>query len=35
MLQLLVGAPIDPSLLAGIDRRGVGTIAPLPAGLNS
>ena len=34
-LQLLVGAPIDPSLLpASIDEAG-STIAELPAGLNS
>ena len=34
-LQLLVGAPIDPSLLPGSIDEAFGTIAPVPAGLNS
>ena len=36
LLQLLVGAPIDPKLAARLDRRSVRQrIAELPAGLNS
>ena len=35
LLQLLVGAPIDPSLLAGSIDEAAGTIAALPAGLDS
>ncbi|MFL6725369.1 MAG: efflux transporter outer membrane subunit [Sphingomicrobium sp.] len=34
-LQLLVGAPIDPRLLAGSIDEAFGTIAELPAGLDS
>ena len=34
-LQLLVGAPIDPKLLAGSIDEAFGTIAPVPAGLDS
>jgi multidrug efflux system outer membrane protein len=34
-LQLLVGAPIDPSLLPGSVDEAFGTIAPVPAGLDS
>jgi multidrug efflux system outer membrane protein len=34
-LQLLVGAPIDPSLLAGSIDEAFGKIAPAPAGLDS
>jgi outer membrane protein, multidrug efflux system len=34
-LQLLVGAPIDQSLLAGSIDEAFGTIAPVPAGLDS
>jgi multidrug efflux system outer membrane protein len=34
-LQLLVGAPIDPSLLPGSIDEAFGTIAPVPAGLDS
>src|SRR4029079_991880 len=34
-LQLLVGAPIDPRLLAGSIDEAFGTIAPVPAGLDS
>ena len=34
-LQLLVGAPIDPRLLAGSIDEAFGTITPVPAGLNS
>ena len=34
-LQLLVGAPIDPKLLAGSIDEALGKIAPVPAGLDS
>ena len=34
-LQLLVGAPIDPALLPGSIDQAFGTIAPVPAGLDS
>jgi len=34
-LQLLVGAPIGPSLLPGSIDEAFGTIAPVPAGLDS
>ena len=34
-LQLLVGAPIDPRLLAGSIDEAFGKIAPVPAGLDS
>ena len=34
-LQLLVGAPIDPRLLAGSIDEAFGTITPVPAGLDS
>ena len=34
-LQLLVGAPIDPKLLPGSIDQAFGTIAPVPAGLDS
>jgi multidrug efflux system outer membrane protein len=34
-LQLLVGAPIDPALLPGSVDEAFGTIAPVPAGLDS
>lgn len=34
-LQLLVGASIDPKLLAGSIDEAFGTIAPVPAGLDS
>ena len=34
-LQLLVGAPIDPSLLAGSIDEAFGTVTPVPAGLDS
>ncbi|MES2327456.1 MAG: efflux transporter outer membrane subunit [Pseudomonadota bacterium] len=34
-LQLLVGAPIDPKLLAGTIDEAFGTITPVPAGLDS
>jgi len=34
-LQLLVGAPIDPSLLSGSIDDAFGKIAPVPAGLDS
>ena len=34
-LQLLVGAPIEPSLLAGSIDEAFGTITPVPAGLDS
>jgi multidrug efflux system outer membrane protein len=34
-LQLLVGAPIDPSLLPASIDQAFGTIAPVPAGLDS
>jgi multidrug efflux system outer membrane protein len=34
-LQLLVGAPIDPKLLAGSIDEAFGTITPVPAGLDS
>ena len=34
-LQLLVGAPIDPRLLAGSIDEAAGKIAPVPAGLDS
>lgn len=34
-LQLLVGAPVDTSLLAPSIDEAFGTIAPVPAGLNS
>jgi multidrug efflux system outer membrane protein len=34
-LQLLVGAPIDPKLLAGSIDEAFGTIAPVPSGLDS
>ena len=34
-LQLLVGAPIDPGLLAGSIDEAFGKIAPVPAGLDS
>jgi len=34
-LQLLVGAPIDPKLLAGSIDEAFGRIAPVPAGLDS
>jgi multidrug efflux system outer membrane protein len=34
-LQLLVGAPIDPKLLAGSIDEAFGTIAQVPAGLDS
>jgi multidrug efflux system outer membrane protein len=34
-LQLLVGAPIDPALLPGTVDEAFGTIAPVPAGLDS
>ena len=34
-LQLLVGAPIDPRLLAGSIDEASGKIAPVPAGLDS
>jgi multidrug efflux system outer membrane protein len=34
-LQLLVGAPIDPKLLPGTIDEAFGTIAPVPAGLDS
>ena len=34
-LQLLVGAPIDPSLLPGSIDQAFGTIAPVPPGLDS
>ena len=34
-LQLLVGAPIDPSLLPGSIDEAFGTITPVPAGLDS
>ena len=34
-LRLLVGAPIDPSLLAGSIDEAFGTIMPIPAGLDS
>jgi multidrug efflux system outer membrane protein len=34
-LQLLVGAPIEPSLLPGSIDQAFGTIAPVPAGLDS
>ena len=34
-LQLLVGAPIDPKLLAGSIDEAFGKIAPVPAGLDS
>ena len=35
VLQLLVGAPIDPKLLAGSIDDAFGKIAPVPAGLDS
>ena len=35
LLQLLVGAPIDPSLLAGSIDEAAGTIASLPPGVDS
>src|SRR6185295_4534014 len=34
-LQLLVGMPIDPTLLPGSVDQAFGTIAPVPAGLDS
>jgi len=34
-LQLLVGAPIDPTLLANSIDQAFGTITPVPAGLDS
>ena len=34
-LQLLVGAPVDPSLLPASIDQAFGTIAPVPAGLDS
>ena len=34
-LQLLVGAPVDPTLLSGDIEQAAGTVAPLPAGLDS
>lgn len=34
-LQLLVGAPIDPSLLPGSIDQAFGTVTPVPAGLDS
>ena len=34
-LQLLVGAPIDPTLLPGSIDQAFGSIAPVPAGLDS
>jgi outer membrane protein, multidrug efflux system len=34
-LQLLVGAPVDPKLLPGSIEEAFGTIAPVPAGLDS
>ena len=34
-LQLLVGAPIEPALLPGSIDQAFGTIAPVPAGLDS
>lgn len=34
-LQLLVGAPVDPQLLAGSIDEAFGKIAPVPAGLDS
>jgi len=34
-LQLLVGMPIDPTLLPGSIDQAFGTIAPVPAGLDS
>jgi multidrug efflux system outer membrane protein len=34
-LQLLVGAPVDPRLLAGSIDEAFGKIAPVPAGLDS
>jgi multidrug efflux system outer membrane protein len=34
-LQLLVGAPVDPKLLPGSIDEAFGTIAPVPAGLDS
>jgi multidrug efflux system outer membrane protein len=34
-LQLLVGTPIDPKLLPGSIDQAFGTIAPVPAGLDS
>jgi multidrug efflux system outer membrane protein len=34
-LQLLVGAPIDPSLLSGSIDDAFGKVAPVPAGLDS
>ncbi|HKP34397.1 MAG TPA: efflux transporter outer membrane subunit [Sphingomicrobium sp.] len=34
-LQLLVGGPIDPKLLSGSIEEAFGTIAPVPAGLDS
>ena len=35
VLQLLVGAPIDPQLLAGSIEQAAGTIAALPPGVDS
>ncbi len=35
LLQLLVGAPVDPSLLATSLEQAAGTVASLPAGLDS
>lgn len=35
LLQLLVGAPVDPSLLANSLEQAAGTVASLPAGLDS
>ena len=34
-LQLLVGGPVDPSLLSGSIDEAFGTIAPMPTGLDS
>lgn len=34
-LQLLVGGPVDPTLLAGSIDEAFGTIAPMPTGLDS
>ena len=34
-LRLLVGGPVDPSLLAGSIDEAFGTIAPMPTGLDS
>lgn len=34
-LQLLIGGPVDPALLAGSIDEAFGTIAPMPTGLDS